>query len=391
MRVMVVIDSTSGGGAETSLAAMAPYLVDAGIDLEVAYFHEREGVKERLEAAGVKLFHVRPGRDRPIQHLDPISGLVTVGRLRKLIRARRPDLVHTMVFEADIAGRTAAFLTRTPVVSSIINEMYGPEHRSVSRSGLGFRLGWLADVATARFVRRFHAITETAADVMARRLHIDRSLVDVIYRGRDPKAFAQRTATWRSEARRSLGLHDECAVIVAVSRQDPQKGLAFLIEAMPAVLAENPGAVALLAGREGASTPELKRCVEELRIVDSVKFLGHRQDVAELLYASDALVFPSLFEGLGGSLIEAMAVGCPIVCTDLPVLREVTKLTDGDYAAQFFPSGDPDALAKAINLSLAQQPLPDLALRTRERFDSVFQIAAVSREMSEFYRRAVGS
>ncbi len=165
MRVMAVVDSTSGGGAETSLAAMAPHLIDAGVDLQVAYFHDREGVKERLDAAGATLFHVPPGSNR----------LVTIHRLRKLIRAQRPDLVHTMVFEADIAGRTAAFLSRTPVVSSIINEMYGPEHESTVSSKLGFRLAWLSDAATARFVRRFHAITETVADVMAPRLRVDRS------------------------------------------------------------------------------------------------------------------------------------------------------------------------------------------------------------------------
>ncbi len=112
------------------------------------------------------------------------------------------------------------------------------------------------------------------------------------------------------------------------------------IEALPTVLKEYPTAIVLLAGREGASTNDLKRRTDELGLTDHIRFLGHRHDVADLLCAADALVFPSAFEGLGGSLIEAMAVGCPIVCSDLSVLREVTRLEDGDHAAQFFPPGD---------------------------------------------------
>ncbi len=230
MRVMAVVDSTSGGGAETSLAAMAPHLIDAGVDLQVAYFHDREGVKERLDAAGVTLFHVPPGSNR----------LVTIRRLRKLIRAQRPDLVHTMVFEADIAGRTAAFLSRTPVVSSIINEMYGPEHEATVSSKVGFRLAWLSDAATARFVRRFHAITETVADVMAPRLRVDRRSIDVIYRGRDPEEFPQRTPARRMELRHSLGIDDERPVLLATSRQEPQKGLDVFIEALPTTVGGVP-------------------------------------------------------------------------------------------------------------------------------------------------------
>jgi glycosyltransferase involved in cell wall biosynthesis len=379
MRVMAVVDSTSGGGAETSLAAMAPHLIESGIDLQVAYFHDREGVKEQLEAAGATLFHVPPGRNR----------LVTISRLRKLIRSQRPDLVHTMVYEADIAGRTAAFLSRTPVVSSIINEMYGPEHRATVESALGFRLAWLTDAATAKLVRRFHAITETVADVMAPRLHVDRALIDVVYRGRDPEAFRARTPARRMEIRKSLGIDGEFPILLATSRQEPQKGLDMFIEALPTVLAERPGATVLLAGREGASTADLKRRTEDLGLVDHVQFLGHRRDIAELLCAADALVFPSWFEGLGGSLVEAMAVGCPIVCTDLPVLREVTQLEGGGHAAQFFPPGDANALAGAVLRTLDRQGDHDLTKRSRMRFESAYQILAVSKEMHNFYLRAL--
>ena len=80
-----------------------------------------------------------------------------------------------MVYEADIIGRTAAFTARVPVMSSIINEMYGPEQLAAVPHPWKLRVAQVADIATARFVTRFHAITNTVADVMAPRLRIDRS------------------------------------------------------------------------------------------------------------------------------------------------------------------------------------------------------------------------
>ena len=157
IKVLAVMDGTGTGGAETSMAAMAPLMAENGVELEVAYFHDRPGAKEKFLEAGIPLHHVPPGRTR----------LATVWRLRKLIKERRPDLVHTMVYEADIIGRTAAFTARVPVMSSIINEMYGPEQLAAVPHPWKLRVAQAADIATARFVTRFHAITNTVADVMA--------------------------------------------------------------------------------------------------------------------------------------------------------------------------------------------------------------------------------
>ncbi len=139
IKVLAVMDSTGGGGAETSMAAMAPLMIEHGVELDVAYFHERDGVKDQFLEAGIRLHHVLPGRSR----------LVTVWRLRRLIKEVQPDLVHTMVFEADIIGRTAAFIARVPVMSSIINEMYGPDQLASVPHAWKLRVAQSADIATA--------------------------------------------------------------------------------------------------------------------------------------------------------------------------------------------------------------------------------------------------
>jgi glycosyltransferase involved in cell wall biosynthesis len=79
----------------------------------------------------------------------------------------------------------------------------------------------------------------------------------------------------------------------------------------------------VIAGRDGNATNSLQALARELDIVDRVQFLGHRSDVADLMVAADVFVFPSLWEGLGGVLIEALALEVPIVSSDLDATREV--------------------------------------------------------------------
>src|SRR5262245_51168146 len=99
---------------------MAPRLVERGVDLDVAILFHREGVQDELVEAGAKIFPVALGEGRPRR----------VRKLMALMRDRRPDLVHTTLFESDVAGRIAARLAGTPAVSSFVTESYGPAHRS---------------------------------------------------------------------------------------------------------------------------------------------------------------------------------------------------------------------------------------------------------------------
>jgi glycosyltransferase involved in cell wall biosynthesis len=338
VKVLAVMDSTGGGGAELSMAGMAPLLAQHGVEIEVAYFHDRSGAKEKFETAGIPLIHVPPGRNR----------LATVWRLRRVIRDRQPDVVHTMVYEADIIGRTAAFTTRTPVISSIINEMYGPEQIKMVRSTWKLWLAQVTDISTAKFVTVFHAITNSVADVMAPRLRIDRSKIVVIYRGRDFEQLGKRTPERRAAIRDTLGIGEHTPLLLAVGRHEPQKGHDLTIAALPAVLVRYPDAVLLIAGRDGSGTPELQDLVEHYDLADHVRFLGHRTDVPDLLAAADVMVFPSRWEGLGGAALEATLMGVPLVCSDLPVLRELASIAGVQESTSFVPMDHPDALALAL-------------------------------------------
>jgi glycosyltransferase involved in cell wall biosynthesis len=177
-------------------------------------------------------------------------------------------------------------------------------------------------------------------------------------------------------------------LIFAAARQEHQKGLDVLLEAMPSVLEHRPDARLVIAGRPGNQSPLLEASAERLGLGERARFLGVRPDVAELLCAADVFVVPSRWEGFGSVLIEAMALEAPIVVSDLPPVREV--LPDEDHA-RFVAPGQPATLAAAIVATLADvEGAARRAEVARTRFLQRYTIDRVAGEMAAFYRRAQG-
>lgn len=375
MHVLYLIDSLQHGGAEQSLATIAPHLVERGIRLEVAYFFERPGVADQLADAGVPLWSLAGHggrRDR-------------LRRCEALFDERRPDLVHTTLFEADLAGRIAARRAHVPVVSTLVSTRYGREHRenpAVRHSRMRVVQG--LDMLTARLVRRFHAVSEVVAITMSRRLLVPRRRIDVVHRGRDPQELGRRTPERRARARAALDVRDDKVLALAVARHHHGKGLDTLIEAMRLVSASLPEVVVAVAGGEGGATGQLQALIRRHGLEETVKLLGARDDVAELMCGADVLAFPSRREGLPGVLIEAMALELPIVASDIPPNREVVGT---GTSAALVPPGDPAALAHAIIETVIGPPD---TRPLRQRFEDHFTIDVAADAMVRFYESSLG-
>jgi glycosyltransferase involved in cell wall biosynthesis len=380
MHLMYLIDSVDApGGAEQALASLAPVYVKSGVRLDVAYLVERPGLQDDLRACGAEVFSLA----------GPGGRWGWVSRAHTLIQRRRPDLVHTNLFEADIAGRIAASLARVPAVSSLVNVHYGPEHlANPSLSHVRLRSAQAVDALTAQVVRRFHAVTAHVATVMARRLWISSEKIDVIPRGRDAERLGRRTVARRAHVRGLLGLRSDQPVILAAARHEYQKGLDILLKAMPFVLREYPDTILLIAGRKGNATPILERLVFEHSLVQNVRFLGPRDDVPDLLAAADVFVLPSRWEGIAGVLLEAMALEAPIVAADLATLREVIE---PEKTAVLARPEDATSLGGAIVRVLNEKdPSRERAIRALGEFESRFAIDRVGGRMIAFYERALG-
>ena len=371
--MLYVIDSLAPGGAETSLASMAPHLAALGIDLHVCYFVERDGVHEQLRDAGATLHHIDAPR--------PTRAFA----LRRLIAATDPDIVHTTLFEADQAGRLAGAMSRRPVISSLVST--GFELGSwTSAAGLRARAAVVVDAITARAVSSFHAVSAPVADVMSRRLLVGRDRFAIIPRGREPGDLGERTAQRRRAIRERLGVATTTPLVVGIGREVFPKGHTTLLRAVPALAADVPGVRVLLAGQRGDRSDEIGRVIDELGIGGIVERLGHRDDVPDLLAAADALAFPSSREGFPGTLVEALALECPIVASDIPTIRSILERHDGRLLGTLVAVADSRALARSL-AAVLDGPRDDSALSVgHDVFVDEFTTAAVAERMVALYR-----
>lgn len=376
LRVLCVINSLGGGGAERSLVELLPYFEATGIEPVVTCLRRRqEGVESEVRS-----------RDFELRYLDDGGFLHWTARLRSMLRSERWDLVHTTIFESDIAGRLAALGIGIPVLTSLVNTSYEPVRLSdpnVSRRGLWMARtidGWTARHLTAHF----HAITHAVKDSAVRTLGIRAERVTVVERGRDPVRLGEPSAERRARVRRALGLEADEEVVVTVGRQEYQKGQKHLLEAFARVARARPSARLLLVGRPGNASQDLARVHRRLELGDRVRFLGYRDDVPDVLAGADLFVFPSLYEGQGGALVEAMALGLPVVATDIPSTREVTE--EGRNAL-LVPIESPRPLADAM-IRLLEEPERRSAFggRSREIFHQRFTLETSAARMIELYR-----
>lgn len=373
LRVLYVINSLGAGGAEHSLAEMLEPLRAGGVETVVACLAPAgEGSEAAVAASGAPL-HIL-GRRWP------------VGRLRRLIRAARADIVHTTLFEADVTGRLAAVGTGAAVLTSLVNTTYDRVRLgdpSIKPAALA-AYRELDGVTARHLTTHLHAITEAVKRSAVASLRVRPERVTVIERGRDPRRLGEPGRQRRATARQRLGLTDEL-VLANVGRQEYQKGHTVLLAAMARLVAERPDLVLLQAGRQGRATAAVEAVHRRSGLGRAVRLLGHRDDVPELLAAADVFVFPSRYEGLGGSLIEAMALGMPIVASDLPAIREVVE--EGGNAV-LVPPGDAGALASSVSALLDDEDRRRrFGSRSRAIFEARFTLQRSVDRMADLYRR----
>ena len=192
----------------------------------------------------------------------------------------------------------------------------------------------------------------------------------------DAAAYTYNPAK-RAEMRQQLGLADDELVIGHVGRFNPQKNHPFLLKIFAALLEKEPNAVLLLVGG-GNDMPKIQAKAQELGIAERVRFLGVRSDVADLMQAMDVFVFPSLYEGLPVTMVEAQASGLPCLISDK--VPPECVLTKGLVEA--IPlSESPNIWAEKI---LAKRGTP----RTDRRAEIAahgFDITTEAEKLQEFY------
>jgi glycosyltransferase involved in cell wall biosynthesis len=273
-----------------------------------------------------------------------------IKRLRAWLQTNRPDLVHSHLWAANIIGRIAGRITNIPVISSVHNPDHEPQAWSdgadvslITRHAVKALDRWTANLGSDRLI----AVSDYVRKSASRDLHYSFDSVELVYNPFDVDLMKEPTGKHRTDLLREIGLSADSLILLNVARVSPQKGLLYAVRALPAILRQYPRVHLLSVGAttDPRWTAELKREAGALGVGDHFHMLGARPNVVDFLRACDIFVFPSLYEGLGIALIEAMAAGCVCVATNTgPIPEVVQNGKDGVLV----PPADPDALAHVI-------------------------------------------
>lgn len=380
MRVLFVLDSLYGGGTERSTAVLLPLLRERGIDARVAVLRPSCGDEENLRASGFSI--------------TPLTATTVAARsrqLRSVIAAQKPDIVHTALFAADLVGRIGAWRTGATVVSSLVNTPYDPARMSdpnIRRWKL--RAVQVADVVTARCgTRHLHAVSQGVADENCRALRYPAARITVVDRGRSRDALGHWSQQRRERVRDSFGIGANTKVVLAAGRQEYQKAHTDLIEAAAILSRSMINVQVLVAGREGNATAAIEHLLAQINPEARVTFLGDRRDVADLIVAADVFCLSSRWEGTAGVALEAMALNCPIVSTDVAGLRGV--LEHGRNAI-LVTAQAPRQLAAGLQRVLDTASLAD-SLRSHglRDFETRFTVERSADQMKAFYEHVLAA
>jgi glycosyltransferase involved in cell wall biosynthesis len=366
IRVLQLITSLDRGGAENHLLALLTHADHEAFENEVAVLVGEGELVPVFREAGIPVHLLHAGSRFDTRAL---------GRLVTLLRDGRFDIVHSHLFRADIYAGLAVRRVgeRRPLLVStrhnddrfFLNPFVGIVHYLVSaRQDL--------IIAISDHIARFTVARGVRHPARVRR----------VYHGIEPPV--ERVLEREGQRiRRELGIEADTFLVGNVGRLAPQKGQRHLIAAMPLLLERVPEAHAMIAGA-GDLEDYLRDLAIELGVAERVHVLGPRRDVPELMHAMDVFAMPSIWEGFGLVLLEAMAAGRPIVASRVATIPEV--VADGETGL-LVPPGDPVALADAL-AALAHQR--DVAQRMgeagRERLRRNFSLEKMVGDTEMLYR-----
>lgn len=326
MNILYLTNHFDTGGISSYVLALAQGLKARGHNVYVAC---QEGVLlGRLAAEGIGYVAV-PTRTKSELHFPRIAA--GLARLRRFAKASDIHIAHSN--------------TRvTQVLASLLERMTGVPHVHTCH---GFFKKRLSRRLFPCWGQRVIAVSEAVKEHLEHDFGVPQEKIRVIHNGIDLERFRQRSPAFKSELKKSLGL-GEGPVIGVIARLSDVKGHRYLIEAMPRLLQRFPAAQLLIVG-EGKMKQELLRLVRTLGIGEKVFFMPSVSDASDILPVMDVFVLPSLKEGLGLSLMEAMAQGVSVVGSDVGGIKDlIDNGTNGLLVAPADPAGIAEAVCRLL-------------------------------------------
>ena len=314
IRVALVVDQFEVGGQEVGCLELLRRLDRTRFRPSLHAFRPGDLLGE-AETLGIPIFlgHDKPGLDRTWTARDAAARRAYRPRLTAALREEAIDACLVYAWPEGISA------AREAGVRAVVERIDGPP-----------LLGRIPDKSPCdRIICESKAIRDLLR-VQRGLLHCPMSRVRVIPNAVDTVRFDPARYD-RGECRARLGLDDRAVAIGAVGRLAPEKQLEHLLQAVALLVEAQPAAAGqvavILVGPDGGARPALEARTQALGLSGQVRFLGSRRDVPEVLRALDVYALTSLYEGVPLALLEAMAMGLPVVATQIP---SITEVVDGN-------------------------------------------------------------
>lgn len=328
MKILHLINTLSAGGAELHLLALCRQTKQRNADMAVAFLRERvagsRSLRADFEKNRIRLFDLRG---------DQRYDWRVLGRLTRLLRQERPDILHTHLPRADIAGAMVSRLVRPPVFVCSVHGIY--------------RDRWFGSRA-APFMRQAYrradaviAISFAVKAWLHQELGVPGHKIRVIHYGIEPREVS--SFKWSPA---ETGAGERPFTIGSLGRLEEGKGFDCLIRAMGHLRGRLPGATLSIAGHDPVGYGQtLEQLISRSNLRERVRLVGFQSDVASFLHRLDVFAFASRSEGFGQVIIEAMSARKPVVASRIPPLTEI--IVDRETGLLVEPD-NPQAFAEAL-------------------------------------------
>jgi glycosyltransferase involved in cell wall biosynthesis len=266
------------------------------------------------------------------------------------------------------------------VLGAILARVKTRIHTDHARDFPDKRRYMLAEWFLSHFVSKIVAVSEHTAKNLIKYEKISPRKIAVIPNGIDGSKYA--ISIDKDKKRAELGITNKGPIIGIGVRLCEQKGIIYLLKAMPQMISCFPDCTLIVAGT-GSLKEELQLESKNLGVSANVKFVGMRTDIPQLLKLFDVYVLPSLWEGLPMVLLEAMAADCPIVATDV---GGVSTAIEAGVTGLLIRPGDSDEIFRAVYSILSDQILRNgLVGNARRVLSEKYEVKIMTTHYEELY------
>lgn len=365
MKILLLTTHLNHGGITSYIVSLAQGLVKKGNVVYVASSGgETQGV---LKAGGVTCI------DIPIRTKSELSPkiLISLVKLKGIVENNNIDIIHAHTRVTQVLGLLLSKFTHRPYLSTC----HGFFKRRFSR------------LAFPAWGKNVIAISQAVASHLEQDFKVNKEAITIIHNGIDYEKFFSADSQDKENIRREFNLPIDTQLVGMVARLSKVKGHTFFISAMPRILKDFPRVNFLIVG-DGRLKNELESEVERLGVKRAVFFIPTQPDTSKILSIMDCLACPSVQEGLGLSILEAQAVGVPVVAF---ATGGIVSLIENGRTGLLVKPLDTKALADALmrvlgDGQLRERIIKDARLNVKENFNTGRTVEATNNLYSKIIR-----